>query len=105
MPAELIGPPPPQTIIVVEKGPPGEKGDPGEKGEKGEPGPAGQTAEKAFAVADDRWEFVHNLGFTPSVGTYRSPDGRQIRGIVTVNDGVRTVVEFYVPVAGRMTLS
>lgn len=84
-------------------GPPGPKGDPGANGSGGTGAVAG-AAEFNFAVERDTWTADHYLGFTPAVSTYDSL-GREIGGVVIENTHVRTVVSFYLPVAGRMTLS
>lgn len=82
----------------------------GPRGERGEPGPQGTaniqdfSREFNFPIPSDTWTAEHNLGYAPAVMTY-DPLGKQQRGVVIENTSVRTVVTYYRPVAGRMTLS
>lgn len=79
---------------------------PGPRGATGPAGPSrpADAREVTFATASDSWTVQHDLGFTPAVGTYDS-HGVQITGVVVENGPGRTVVAFYYPTAGRMTLS
>jgi hypothetical protein len=93
----------PQRVVVRGiglQGPAGADGAPGGGGSGG----SGGSAEKNFPTPTAEWVFDHDLGFTPAVSTY-SPLGVAQRGLVTENGPSRTVVTFYIPVAGRMTLS
>lgn len=67
-------------------------------------GGGGGSAQRNFAIASTTWTFVHNLGYTPAV-MLQAQDGTQIIGNVIVNTDTSTVVEFYLAVAGKMTLS
>lgn len=90
-----------RTTLIGLTGPQGVPGPPGP------PGIAGGSVAAAtftFATPSLTWTAVHNLGFTPAVGTY-DPLGQQIGSLVTANDAVHTVVTYYLPAAGRMTLS
>lgn len=88
--------------LVIEV--PGPQGPQGEQGIPGLPGDASVgAAEFNFAIQSDTWVAVHNLGFTPNVECMI--DGKSGRGVVTENNATRTVVSYYLPVAGRMILS
>lgn len=100
---------PPVVLEHVLAGPQGPGGPTGTTGAQGPVGPAGASgvvgaAEFNFAIASDTWTAVHNLNFTPSVMIYNSL-GVQIGGLVTENTPTRTVVSFYLSVAGRLSLS
>lgn len=76
----------------------------GARGPAGPPGTGGTYFTQSFAVASDTWTVNHNLGIIPAVGLYDS-FGRGIQGHVESNTETTTVVTFYNPVSGRITLS
>lgn len=94
---------PPPQVTEVRVG--GARGRPGQPGATGEQGPSAGGATKHFAVATDTWEFDHDVGYPPAVVTYGS-DGLEIGGgRIVENTSIRTVVTWYMPVSGSMTVS
>lgn len=75
-----------------------------EPGEIGPTGPPGDSREQNFPVAALTWTFVHNLGYPPAVMLY-DPMGVAIPGRIESNDETTTVVTWYHPQAGSISVS
>lgn len=85
-------------------GPQGAYGLTGPQGPQGEQGINPGAAEAHFSVPSDQWIFNHNLGYAPAVMTYDN-DGVVITGQIVENTEFRTVVDWYYPMTGLMSVS